>query len=200
MTSATERSMRWRPGVPKWILYSLVVAAGCTKPDVAVNIYAVGVREPNAVSAGDARIPDDSKVIGVSVGSVHRAYLIEAFTMPQEFHVDTATPDEIRTLGRHVVNDLISGVPISVTHCDDTSCSRVFVGDGSESLDVAVVGWRDGEMELQLLREFFLQDDTVTPLQDHPFQITSWGRWKSDHPDTDIYVGRDNEPFLGQQK
>jgi len=192
MASERDKGKQWRSRVPKWVFFALTVASSCTKSEITVQTYAVGVREPNTISATDARIPADKMVIGVSVGNTHRAYLIDAFRMPREFHIKTATAAETQELGRHIVNDLINGVPISVTHCDDSSCSRVFAGDGNESLDLAVGGWRDGQMDLLLSRECFLQNATDTPLEDYPFEIATWGRWKSDHPETDIYIGPDD--------
>jgi hypothetical protein len=176
-----------------WGLCALSAGVSCTEIDteseVLVRTYAVGVRQPNTISATDARIPSDEIVVGVSVGNTDRAYLIHAFEMPQDFHIKTALPSETQKLGRHVVNDLVDGVPITVTHCDDNCCSRVFTGDGNESLNLAVCGWRDGQMDLQLDGERFLQDAVDAPLEDYPFEITTWGSWKSDHPQTDIYIG-----------
>lgn len=189
MTRARNMANRWRCKALAWVLLSLIPIAACTKSDIIVKTYAVGVREPDTISAADARIPADKMVIGVSVGNTHRAYLIEAFEMPRDFHIKTATSSETQKLGRHVVNDLVDGVPISVTYCDDTSCCRVFTGDGDESLDLAVSGWREEQMELLLSRERFLHSDADAPLEDYPFEITTWGHWKSDHPETDVYVG-----------
>lgn len=181
--------LRWGPAM--WGLFVLTVAVGCTR-SAAVQVgevYAVGVREPNAIPATDAKISDDRLVIGVSVGNRHRAYLLRSFAMPEEFDIETATAAEAQELKRHIVNDLIDGVPITVSHCDDNFFTRVFVGDGDESLRLAVCGRRDGEMDLDLDGERFLQNATDAPLKTHPFRIIEWGRWRTEHPETDIYVG-----------
>jgi len=189
MARERNRAKIWWPRPSAWVLLTLILAASCTKSEITVQTYAVGVREPKTVPATESRIPDDKLVIGISAGNTHRAYLIDAFKMPREFHIRTATATETQKLGRHVVNDLVDGVPVSVTHCDDSSCTRVFASDGDESLDLAVGGWRDGQMDLLLSRERFLHNAADAPLEDYPFEITTWGRWKSDHPETEIYVG-----------
>ena len=109
--------------------------------------------------------------------------------MPRGFRYDTATPSQLARFGNHVVNDLIDRVPITVTHCEINSCTRVFSGKTSESLDVAVGGVRDGGMELVLDHERFLQHAPESPLADYPFEVMTWERWRFLHPGSDIYVG-----------
>src|SRR5688572_9755512 len=68
------------------------------------------VRMPAAVVAGDTWLPDDAPVIGVSAGGRHRAYAISAFL----------------AIDRHVANDMLNGVPVTVAYCDLTDCVRVY--------------------------------------------------------------------------
>jgi Protein of unknown function (DUF3179) len=144
-------------------------------------------QRPPTRAAGAARLPDGTAVIGLSVGPLHRAYVLDALA-PVE---------------RHVVNDLLGRVPVTVTYCDRTGCVGVFTGPGGDRpLEVAVAGWSghydEGGMVLRVGTACYRQD-TGAPLADDsgpPFpyargeyERTTWGHWREEHPDTDVYAG-----------
>jgi len=145
------------------------------------------VQQPPALSAAAVRLADDAEVIGVAAGGRHRAYALDAF---------------VYWTKRHVVNDVVGGVPITVTHCDLTECTRVFTApDRDGPLDVSVGGWGGRFEESGLLLRVGstrYRQTTGEPLKDGdpPFPYapaeyvrTTWKRWREAHPDTDVYVG-----------
>jgi hypothetical protein len=170
----------------------LPILLSCTKktPDFpTIEVYALGVREPKTISIEDANIPDHKTVIGVRVGTKSRAYLVDALKPNGLLYRPDVRTDQSKEYGKHVVNDLVGGRPITVTHCDINGCSRVFVGEGTDALDIAVAGAEDGQMQLSLLREKFPQNSVKAPLADYPFEVATWEEWKSSNPETDIYIG-----------
>jgi hypothetical protein len=148
---------------------------------------APGVREPPACSADSVELPDDARLIAVSAGGRHRAYALEA----------------LLARDRHVVNDTLGGVPITVTYCDRSDCAQVFTApEGDQPLDVAVGGWvgqyETGSLLLRVGGARYRQD-TGQPLEpDAPpfpyaradFVRTTWKQWHEAYPDGDVYVGR----------
>ena len=54
----------------------------------------------------------DQPVIGVTAGGRHRAYLVRALSLGAK---------------SHIVNDVVGGVPVSVTYCDIYTCTRLFI-------------------------------------------------------------------------
>lgn len=152
----------------------------------AVPAFAITL--PRTHSADQARLADDEKVIGVAAGARHRAYWLRAL-----MYLPTV----------HVVNDLLAGSPVSVTHCDRTGCTRVFTGEErGRPLPLVFGGWEAGQLLLRAEDRTYSQS-TLRPLQrpDRPFpypelsfQETTWKAWREAHPDTDVYLGPDS-PF-----
>ncbi len=195
MASERDKANRWRPRKPTILrmLHVVVATGGCAKspPDpIQRDIYVFGIREPDTVAAEDARITDEQTVIGVSVGEVHRAYVVEAFSLPPGYVVDETDEASLRKVGRHIVNDIVGGMAISIAHCDDTSCTRVFTDGQGDSMDLSIGGWRDGQMQILLLGKRYAHDSDDIPLKEHPFSVTTWRAWKKKHPQTDLYVGK----------
>src|SRR5262245_25320643 len=56
-----------------------------------------GVSRPATVPAAQANVPDEAEILGVSAGGKHRAYEVSV----------------MKAMIRHVVNDLLGGVPIT---------------------------------------------------------------------------------------
>src|SRR5438132_3563971 len=61
-----------------------------------------GIDHPKILPAAEAHLQDQDQVIGVEVEGEARAYLVSAFS----------------GLQGHVVNDVLAGQPVSVTHSD----------------------------------------------------------------------------------
>lgn len=131
-----------------------------------------GVMQPAIEPVDSATTPDDAEVIGIEVDGHWRAYRIS----------------EMETPLTHVINDVVGGIPVTVTYCDVNRCARVFTNSDSldKPLDVGVGGQLDGQMLLYVDRRKFSQNSPDIPLQDFKFERMTWKEWKTAHPDTDI--------------
>jgi hypothetical protein len=144
-----------------------------------------GIQRPHTYRADEAPVGDGDEVIGVMAGGKARAYLVAAFAGQE----------------RHVVNDLVAGRPVTVTHCDLSNCTRVFTNSNQgQVLDIACGGQYRGSLLLATPAGICPQDDAVAnpgmpavPFEQLPFTLTTWGEWKHQHADTDAYVGGPSE-------
>jgi hypothetical protein len=143
-----------------------------------------GIRQPPARPAESARLADAEVVIGVEVGGVARAYRLAA----------------LEHRSRHIVNDVVAGVPVTVTYCDLDRCIRAFAGPkGGPPLDVSQGGLLGRKMVLRVGGIDYLQDSgapvkpgeapAAFPYSSFPASRTSWKAWREAHPNTDVYVG-----------
>lgn len=138
--------------------------------------FVPGIRQPPTRPALAADVEDDAEVIGVSVHGRHRAYCMGTLANPE----------------RHVVNDLIDRVPVTVTYCPRTNCVRALTQDdeSDEPLGVVGRGWSEGKMMIWVAGKTLPQDSEIIPgLNDMSFETTTWKEWKTAHPDTDVYTG-----------
>ena len=149
------------------------------------------IMTPPAVPGAKAKVNDAEYVLGVSVGTRHRAYRLAGLSG----HLD------------HVVNDVISGTPVTVTYCDLADCARAFTSsDASRPLPITQVGFRQSSVATRKPRFIiaaygipYYQDsgiavDPTTTTEPLPFarcpvERLTWKEWKNAHPDTDIYYG-----------
>ena len=140
--------------------------------------------QPPTRTASHARLADGEAVIGIVVVGRARAYRLRALGGQQS----------------HIVNDLVDGVPVSVTYCDLAHCVRGFAGKRSRKpLDISLKGLKNGRMIISAQGAAFFQDsgqpldpsaDTAPfPYAAYATTQTSWKEWKSAHPDTDVYEG-----------
>ena len=145
-----------------------------------------GKVRPPTVPAARADLPDDEKVVGVVIGKQARAYWVRALSGPTN----------------HIVNDLVGGAPLSVVHCDELRCSRVFTGQGGEPLPIWTVGFSDGLL-IRVNDSAYRQKDLTPvgeggagpfPYAEVKFEETTWKEWRTAHPDTDVYVGDPRPP------
>lgn len=133
-----------------------------------------GLISPTIHKAEAANLSDSERIIGVTVGNNHRAYLANAFD----------------SFGSKVVNDLIEEVPITVTYCDIHERARVFTSTlRGEYLNMGLGGWKDKEMFFYYENNEFKHSAEETPVPDYPYIVTTWGEWKEAHPQTEIYMG-----------
>jgi len=167
--------------------YAIIPRAATTAPDSsAADLagsapYGGGIFRPPTVPATVAQLGSDELVIGVKVHDRTRAYRRAAFVPVLD----------------HVVNDVIDGVPVSVTYCDRCDCTRVFTGDGSEPLELVAAAFQEGL--LLRVRGRLYRQDTGEPA-DHSgsefpywtmeFEQTTWMEWRAENPETDVYLGR----------
>jgi hypothetical protein len=166
------------PGAPA----ALAAAANApTLPDTEAD--APGIRQPPARPASEADLGDGERVIGVAAGGRSRAYSV---------------PSLSRGPASHVINDVLGGVPVTVTYCDVRDCARVFTSDtGGTPLGLSVGGFRAGGMVMKLDGRSYRQDTGAPldadggpafPYRTLPAEETTWAEWRHAHPDTDLSV------------
>jgi hypothetical protein len=167
-----------------WFIRSGGASDAGGRDDRIYEFRAEGVRRPPARPAGDARLADHEGVIGVVAGGHARAYRLKA----------------MKDRDRHVVNDVVSGVPVSVTYCDLDDCVRAFTApEGEAPLDVSTVGLKKGRMVINVGGVDVFQDSgqpvdgggagAKVPYPSLPTVRTSWKLWREAHPQTDVYLG-----------
>lgn len=148
--------------------------------------HVLGIRLPETLRADEFQLNPQALVIGVSVAGEHRAYLVSALAGSGTI----TTPEErVHEREKRVVNDLLGGVPVSITFCDENQTVRVFTAPQVEPLTMGVIDWSNDQLQLQCGFRLFAQLDPNAPLEDLPFEVTSWGDWRERHSTTDIYVG-----------
>lgn len=149
---------------------------------------APGINQPPTLPADKVMLDADTPVIGVVASGHARAYLVEAFEHGR---------------ASHIVNDLLGKVPISVTHCDISECTRVFTGaTQGQPLELSAAGLKDGRLVLKFDGHLYRQetsepldeDGVPLPCREYPAELTAWGDWRQAHPETDIYMGTVDEP------
>jgi hypothetical protein len=144
--------------------------------------------QPPTLPATRAALDDDTPVIGVLAAGQARAYLLEAFE-----HGPAS----------HLVNDVLGGVPISVTHCDISGCTRVFTGVmAGRPLELFVGDVKNSRMTLKFGGRFYSHETSQPvdegcpsfPYAEYPSKVVTWREWQQAHPETDVYMGSVEEP------
>lgn len=143
-------------------------------PPLTVDL--AGVRDPVMIPAEQVMLDDNEIVIGVVAAGESRAYVRHAFA---------DRPD------RHIVHDQFGSLPVAITYCERTDCTRVFAGKpGEDSLDLRCGGWLPvQEMSLLVGEREYAQSSSEIPLADVPFVVTTWKEWRQSKPDSLIYLG-----------
>jgi hypothetical protein len=181
-----------RPGV-WWILLAAAVSVQVILVVAFVVRHRVGrqhdskpIVRPTVLEAREADLRSDELIVGIEIGGHARAYRLAALEDPS----------------RHVVNDIVGTVPVSVVYCNMTQCLRVYTDlAASEPLDVEAAGVLNGELVVRVRGALYLQNtgaaivpsstpasvpySLVTPV------VATWSEWARRHPDTDVYEGRD---------
>lgn len=134
------------------------------------------VREPPRRPAHQAELADDVEVIGVDNQGVARAYVVREMKRPE----------------RHVINDRLGSDALTVTYCNIKECVKIYKARQVTPLDLSVAGYSEG-MLLRKGNAIFHQDGTPferqearLPYDSHPFERTTWGKWRTEHPQTEI--------------
>jgi len=152
-----------------------------------------GIIQPETTTAKEANFDGDEQVIGVCIGSKARAYRLRSVEGP------------------HIVNDVIDGVPVSVTYCNLSVCAKVFTSSfGKGPLDLAMGGRYGKEFVLVAEGHYFYQKSGAAlppnaprngsplersadkspsffPYQELRFEQMTWKEWKLAHPETDVF-------------
>jgi hypothetical protein len=149
--------------------------------DYGVRFEWPGIQRPPTMPAAVAPLSDDEPVIGLCAGDRSRAYAVRALSQGPT---------------SHIINDVVSNVPVTVTHCDIYRCSRVYTGGvPGEPLDLSQGGLRARGMVLKCGGHAYRQDSGAAldadsppfPYASYPAEVTIWGRWRAEHPDSDLY-------------
>lgn len=143
-----------------------------------------GTSSPEFMAGSESRLKDDAEVIGVVVEGQARAYPIT----------------RLSAMTSHIVNDSLLGkdgnsIAFTVTYCDITDNARVLepsLEQSDAALDIGTLGLLDGGLALRWQDKQFKQMDAIEGLKDMPFERRRWADWKSEFPDTLLYVGRVN--------
>ena len=94
-----------------------------------------GLARPPTVKAAGAELGDDAEVLGVEVNGIARAYRLAA----------------LRDINRHIINDTVHGVPVSVVYCDISDCARGYTGPAnSDPLPIHQAGMKFGDLILKV--------------------------------------------------
>jgi hypothetical protein len=135
--------------------------------------------------AARSKLGSEERVIGFVIAGRARAYRLDA----------------LRHRTRHVVNDLVGDVPLSVTYCDIDDCVRGYTGTaGHDLLGISIAGlFENREMILEVDGQRYFQRSgqafetstgpAILPRERIEPTLTTWASWKRDHPDTDVYEG-----------
>jgi hypothetical protein len=153
------------------------------------------VRGPHIMPASATWLSDDAEVIGVAANRRHRAYLVRA----------------LHPAGRHVINDALGGVPVTVCYCVRTDGALVLTAAGpAEPLDVAFGGYLGkfdfGTLLLRVGPWHYRMDDCLRwedgapplPYARTAHERATWKAWREAHPDTDVHVGEPQALPSGQ--
>ena len=135
-----------------------------------------GMKNPKFVAAAEADLLDHMQIIGITVGDSARAYAV----------------NDLSGMTTHVVNDVLEDSAVSVTYCNRTDIARVFANSESKtSMDLGVGGWQGNQMLITLDGKFFLQVANDIPLKEYSSTRTTWGEWKTLHPETTLCVTKE---------
>lgn len=187
---------RWRVAPHHSSMQSRRWPAGWCGPRIRpFTVDVRGIEQPPALDAEVADVQDDSLVIGVRIGLATRAYLLKAFEsrgVPLIVGQDGSAfvdPRDAPGLARHVINDVLDEQPVTITYSGLPRSARVLTAAARETaLDVGLGGWDDG-MLLLIGGERIPQHSAELPLDDLPFEVTTWKQWRNRFPRTEIYVG-----------
>jgi hypothetical protein len=146
-----------------------------------------GISGPELCRPEDVALGEQEEVIGVTVAGESRAYVVEAFAVH-----GAIKPVDLRV---HVVNDVVGGRPVCVTHCNLTDQTRVLTDEATATadappLDLRVGGWADG-MLLMFNGRRYGHSESAIPLDDLDFEATTWQEWYAEHPETLVYTGEE---------
>lgn len=130
---------------------------------------------------------DEDLVIGVEIEGKAKAYALSAVHAPD----------------KHVHNGMQGDRPVTVTFCDLADCVQVFTQAGEgKPLGVKIEhgASKDRKMVIRvddhLFHQSTLEPADMTagkfPLQSVPFIRTTWGEWRKQYPNTELFTGNSN--------
>ncbi len=134
-----------------------------------------GVTVPDWADQEELDLSSDTEVVGVEVDDKAYAFVLEALS-------DRST---------HIVNTLANDRPLTVTYCNKSECVRVLTSSkSSRPIDLHVGGMDiEGEMVVMLANTRYTQSSEKLPLDDMPFERTTYADWQARHPATVVFNG-----------
>src|SRR5262249_319897 len=90
-----------------------------------------------------------------------------------------------------VINDVIAGVPVSITYNHLQSRVRIFTtSEKSDTpLDIGIRGWKDGVLFIAVDGKVVAQDSDEISSESMEAGLRTWKDWKAAHPASEIYSG-----------
>lgn len=153
---------------------SQIMAGGDFYKPLIKFMDAPGIDDPEVLRANQIDLPSNREIIGVEADGKYYALLLEALVDPRQ----------------HIVNLSTDQGSVSVTYCDIQDCIRVLESPIDTPVPLRIGGLNEeGELVLLLNGDRYDQTSPNVPLVDVEYTRTTWGAWKSQHPDTLIYVG-----------
>lgn len=155
-------------------------------PSATVGI--AGLSASGLLRPDEVDLADDEPVIGVATGGEARAYVVRSF--------EINGIQRVEDIAAHLVNDVVAGRPICVTHCDRSRSTRVLTTTETATeatprtdrpLDVRIGGWQNS-MVLVVEGRRYEHHSPDIPLADVRFETTTWGKWRAAHPETLVYL------------
>jgi hypothetical protein len=139
-----------------------------------------GISNPALFSADDVTLPEETLIVGIIVDGKARAYVCEAM-MP---------------VASCVVNDVIEKTPVTVTFHGPTKGVRVLAGESSgPALSVGVQSSTDEALTISIDGIAHAQSDEAIALKSVDHVQTEWIAWKTEHPETMVFLGTLAEKF-----
>lgn len=139
-----------------------------------------GISNPALFSADDVTLPEETLIVGIIVDGKARAYVCEAM-MP---------------VASCVVNDVIEKTPVTVTFHGPTKGVRVLAGESSgPALSVGVQSSTDETLTISIDGISHAQSDEAIALKSVDHVQTEWIAWKTEHPETMVFLGTLAEKF-----
>lgn len=139
-----------------------------------------GVDNPPMSTLESADLPDHTRVIGIEIKGSAACYVVSAMV------------DE----SKHIINTVIKETPVSITYCPLVDCARVLTSPGeTQPGSAAPIKLRLGGLDSQNQMVFkygdvrYGQSSIKIPLADVPYESTTLGEWRRQHPNSKIFKG-----------
>lgn len=127
----------------------------------------------NLMSSFEIDFADETPIVGIERVGKAVAFAIDGLRGPK----------------RHIVNLMIGNKPVSVTYCDKVDCVRALTTDSQSPIPLRVGGMDINDQMVVILNNTrYGQSSLALPLTDFPFERTTWGKWKRQHPDSKIFI------------
>lgn len=180
----------WRAGMGVLLLLALamgfMIFGATTRKPPEIRADIPGVVQPTFASAEDFPLSDHEIVIGVAAFGEAKAYVRRAFS----------------ELDDHIVHDRFGDTQVTITHCNRNRCTRVFTATDDQDLTTMHCGGWMEEQEMALLigDERYEQSSAEIPFDEVAYVVTTWGKWRKEHPQSLVYLGRPETAQALQRK